>query len=121
MKRLLSILFLACLPLISLSCTRDATYILAAAYSDRILVAEDKEMIERMIECAVTGKCAHLSVMELLPSRKAFLVEAGTKVAARGGLFSFSNARKVHILEGKHSGEDGWVYDRMLCQDRSAP
>jgi len=47
------------------------------------------------------------SVMELLPSRKAFLVEAGTKVAVRGGLVPSSNARMVHILEGKHGSEKG--------------
>jgi hypothetical protein len=45
--------------------------------------------------------------MELLPSRKAFLVEAGTKVAVRGGLVPSSNARKVHIMEGKHGSEKG--------------
>ena len=115
-----SILFLALLPLISLSCTCDATYTLSAASGDRIPVAQDKETIERMIDCGITGKCVRPSVMELLPSRKAFLVDAGTKVAVRGGSFSFSNARKVHILEGKHSGEEGWVYDRMLSQGRSS-
>jgi hypothetical protein len=57
--------------------------------------------------------------MELLPSRKVFFVESGTKVVIKEGLFSFSDARRVHILEGRHSGEDGWVYDRMLYPDQS--
>ncbi len=120
MNRLPLILFLALLPLILLSCTREESYTVAAAYDGRILIAQDRDTMERMIDCAITGKCAHLSVMELLPSRKVFLVEAGTTVATRDGLFSFSNARKVHILEGEHRGEDGWVYDRMLSQDRGS-
>ena len=120
MKRFLAILLVAALPLISLSCTSDVTYTIAAAYDDRILVSQDKEMMERMIECAVTGKCAHLCVMELLPSRRVFTVEGGTKVEVKERLFSLSNARRVRILEGEHSGEDAWVYDRMLCQDRSS-
>jgi hypothetical protein len=120
MKRLSPILFLALFLPLSLSCTRDTTYKLAGAYEGRILVAQDKEMMERMIDCAITGKCEHLSVMELLPSRKVFLVEAGAEVVMRGGLFSFSNARMVRILEGEHSGQTGWVYDRMLCDDRSS-
>jgi hypothetical protein len=120
MKRLSPFLFLALLLLSSLSCTPDTTYTLAGTYEGSILVAQDKEMMERMVDCAITHKCEHLSVMELLPSKKVFLVEAGTEVAMSGGLFSFSNARRVHILEGEHSGQDGWVYDRMLCADRSS-
>lgn len=120
MKWIVSILFLALLPTFSISCSQDKTYNVAAGHDSRILVAHDRETMERMIECAITNKCSHLSVMELLPSQKVFLVEAGTKVAMKGGLFSFSNARRVHILEGTHSGQDGWVYDRMLCQDRTS-
>jgi hypothetical protein len=120
MKWIISILFLALLPAFAISCSQDTTYTVAAAHDSRILVAHDKETMERMIECAITNKCSHLSVMELLPSQKVFLVEAGTKVAMTGGPFSFSNARPVHILEGAHSGQDGWVYDRMLCQDRAS-
>jgi hypothetical protein len=120
MNRLPRILFLALLPLFLLSCTREENYTVAAAYDGRILIAQDKDTMERMIDCAITGKCGHLSVMELLPGGKVFLLQAGTSVAMRGGLFSFSNARKVHILEGEHRGEDGWVYDRMLCQDQSS-
>jgi hypothetical protein len=120
MKKLPSILFVALFPLVSLSCTRDAMYTIAATPSGMTLVAQDKETMERIIECAITGKCVRLSVMQLLPSRKVFLVEAGTKIAVERGLFSFSGARKVRVLEGEHSGQDGWVYDRTLCQDRSS-
>lgn len=120
MKWIISVLFLALLTAFSISCSQDTTYNLAAGRDSRILVAHDKETMERMIECAITSKCSHLSVMELLPSQKVFLVEAGTKVAMEGRPFSFSNARRVHILEGDHRGQDGWIYDRMLCQDRTS-
>jgi arabinogalactan endo-1,4-beta-galactosidase len=40
-------------------------------------------------------------------------------VVTTGGLFTFSDAIKVHILEGEHNGEYAWVYDRMLYQDKS--
>ena len=120
MKKFFPVLSLALLLPLLLSCTRDTTYTLAGSYEGRILVAQDQGMMEQMIECAITGRCERLSVMELLPTRKVFLVDAGTEVAMRGGLFSFSNARRVHILEGEHSGQDGWVYDRMLYKDRSS-
>ncbi len=120
MNRLGRLLFLALLPLVLVSCTHESTYTVAAAFDGRILVAQDKDTMERMIDCAITGKCAHLSVMELLPSQKVFLVEAGTTVSVRDGLLSFSNARRIHVLEGEHQGKDGWIYDRMLCEDRSS-
>ena len=113
-------LLLASFLLLSLSCTQEANYTVTAAYDSRVLVAQDKETMERLIECAVTRECKPWSVMELLPSRKAFFVESGTRVAAAGGLFTFSDAIKVHILEGEHSGEYAWVYDRMLYQDTSS-
>ena len=119
MKWLLSSLLLALLSLIPLSCTQDTNYTVTAVYDSRILVSQDKETMERMIDCAVTRNCDGLSVMELLPSRKVFFVESGTKVALKGGPFSFSDARKVRILEGQHSGEYAWVYDRMLYPDQS--
>ena len=119
MKWLFSILFFALLPLVPLSCTQDTNYTVTAVYDSRILVSQDKETMERMIYCAITRNCDGLSVMELLPSRKVFFVESGTKVVIKEGLFSFSDARRVHILEGRHSGEDGWVYDRMLYPDQS--
>jgi hypothetical protein len=97
-----SVLSLALLLTLVLSCTRDTSYTLAGAYEGRILVTQDQAMMERMIECAITGKCEHLSVMELLPTRRVFLIDAGTEVAMRGGLFSFSNARRVHIFVEGH-------------------
>jgi len=74
--------------------------------------------MERVVECAITRECAPGFVMELLPSRKVFFIESGTRVPMSGGLFSFSDAIKVHILEGEHRGEDAWVYDRMLYPDK---
>jgi hypothetical protein len=74
--------------------------------------------MERMIECGITGKCDGLYVMELLPSGKVFSVKAGTKVMTRDR-FSFSSARKIHILEGECSGKEGWVYERVLYAARS--
>ncbi len=120
MKRIGSLLFLALLPLTSQFCTRDATYVVMPSYDGRILFAHDKETMERMIDCAITGRCDRLSIMELLPTRRVFLVDGGTKVATSEGFFSLSNVRRVRILEGVHGGEEGWVYDRMLCRDRSS-
>ncbi len=119
MKWLLRIFIIASLPLLLLSCSQDASYTVTAAYDSRILVAQDKETMERLIECAVTHECEPWSVMELLPSRKAFFIKSGTKVVVKGGLFAFSDATKVHILEGEHGGEDAWAYNRMLYQDKS--
>ena len=35
--------------------------------------------------------------------------------------FSLSDVKKVRILDGEHSGKEGWVYERMLCKDQSSP
>ncbi len=118
MKRLSPVLLLAFLPFFSLSCTHDTTYTLAGAYEGRILVAQEKEMMERMVDCAVARRCDHLSIMELLPSGRVFLVEAGTEVTTAEGPLAFSDIRKVRIQDGDHRGETAWVYDRMLHQDR---
>jgi len=120
MKWLLATFFVALLlPLVLLSCTQDANYTVTAVYDGRILLAQDKETMERVIECAITRECEPWFVMELLPSRKVFFVKSGTKVVIKGGLFTLSDTIKVHILEGEHGGEDAWVYDRMLYQDKS--
>ena len=112
-------LLLASFLLLSLSCTQESNYTVTTLYDSRILVAQDKETMERVIECAITHECEPWFVMELLPGRKVFFVKSGTKVATSGGLFTFSDAIKVHILEGEHSGEYAWVYDRMLYEDKS--
>ncbi len=111
-------LLLASFMLLSASCTQEANYTVTAVYDSRILVAQDKETMERVIDCAITGECKPGFVMELLPGRKVFFVESGTKVVIRGGLFTFSDAIKVHILDGEHGGIDAWVYNRMLYQDK---
>ncbi len=118
MKWFFAALFPALLLLLLASCTQDSHYIVTASFDNRILVAQDKETMERMIDCAIARRCEGFSIMELLPSRKVFFVESGTKVVIKGGLFSFSDARRVHILQGAHHNEDGWVYDRMLYQDQ---
>ena len=33
--------------------------------------------------------------------------------------FSLSDVKKVRILDGEHSGKEGWVYERMLCRTSS--
>ena len=118
MKWLSSALFPALFFLFLASCTQDSCYTVAASFDSRILVSRDKETMERMIDCAVARRCEGLSIMELLPSRKVFFVESGTRVAIRGGLFSFSDAKRVHILQGPHQNEDAWVYDRTLYPDQ---
>jgi hypothetical protein len=102
----------------SLSCSRDTIVTVSSAYDGEALVAEDRDTMERLIDCAITRNCDHLSVMGLLAERKAFLVETGTKVIVSNGL-AFSMARKIRILEGEHSGKEGWVYERALRSDRS--
>ncbi len=74
--------------------------------------------MERLIDCAITRNCDHLSAMELLAKRKVFRVETGTKVLVNYGL-TFSRARKIRILEGEYSGKEGWVYEGTLRPDRS--
>ena len=102
-----------------ISCTQESNYTVTSVYSSRVLVARDKGTMERAIECAITRQCGRGVVMELLPSGKAFFVQSGTRVAARAELFAFSDAIKVHILDGEHRGEDAWVYNRMLDQGES--
>lgn len=101
-----------------LSCNRDITYRLSAAYGSKVAVAEDKETMERIIDCAVTRNWDHLSLPELLAKREVFLVENGSQVIMMGG-FTFSRARKVRILEGDFIGKEGWVYERMLVRDHT--
>ena len=105
---------------LTLSCSRDTTLTLSSTYDARVLVAQDKVVMERIIDCAVTRTCDRLPVMELLPSGNVFLVATGTKVMMRDS-FSLSDVKKVRILDGEHSGKEGWVYERMLCEDQSSP
>ena len=116
MKLSSPVLLIVQLSLSLLSCTQEATYTVTGVYDDRILVSQNKETMERVIECAVTRECQPGFVMELLPTRKVFFLKSGTKVTTRVGLFAFSDAIKVHILDGEHRGEDAWVYDRMLYE-----
>lgn len=98
------------------SCGRDVICTLSNVHDSQVLVAEDKGVMEGMIDCAFTRDCDHRSVMGLLPSQKVFLVEPGTRVMVSSG-FTFSSARKIHLLEGPYSGREGWVYGRMLSGD----
>jgi hypothetical protein len=118
MKVLSSVIVFAVLLAFVLSCSQNTTFTLSSAYGTKVLVAHDKDVMERMIACGITGECDGLCVMELLPSGKVFSVKAGTKVMVRDG-FSFSHARKIHILEGECSGKEGWVYDRALYEAHS--
>jgi hypothetical protein len=97
----------------SLSCSHDTTFTLSSIYNGRALVAEDRDTMERLIDCAITRTCDGLSAMDLLAKRKVFRVETGTKVMVKDG-FTFSMARKIRILEGEHNGKEGWVYERTL-------
>jgi len=118
MKLLSSVMLLVFILTFTPSCSRDTTFRLSNAYGTKVLVAQDQDVVDRMIECGISGKCEGLCVMELLPSGKIFSVRAGTRVIARGG-FSFSSVRKIHILEGEYSGKEGWVYERLLSETRS--
>jgi hypothetical protein len=113
MKKLFPAVLLSVVLVFLLSCSRSTTFTLSTAYGANIFVAQDKDVMERIIECGIAGKCDGLCVMELLPTEKVFSVKAGCRVMTRDG-FSFSHARKVRILEGKWHGKEGWVYDRVL-------
>jgi hypothetical protein len=116
MKALISTIVFVVLLSLTVSCGRDTTLVLSSAHDAVVLVAQEKEVMEHLIDCAITGVCNRPSAAELLPSRGVFLVSAGTRVAVNVG-FTFSAARKIHILEGDYSGREGWVYERMLCKD----
>ncbi len=113
MKALSSILLVVVLVALAISCSHDNTLTLSSASGIKVPVAQNKDVMERMIDCAVTGKCEGVCTMELLPTGEVFFVRVGTRVMMTGG-FSFSSARKVRVLEGECSGKEGWVYDRML-------
>jgi hypothetical protein len=99
---------------VTLSCGRDTTFTLSSAGTE-VVIARDKEVMESMVDCAVAGECKGLRTMELLPSGKAFVVKAGTRVATETTVFAFSNVRKVRVLDGDRRGSEGWIYDRILC------
>ena len=113
MKALSSILLFVVLVALTVSCSHDTTFTLSSAQGIKVPVAQDKAVMERMIDCAIVGKCEGVCTMELLPGGEVFFVRAGTRVMTTGGL-SFSSARKIRVLEGECSGKEGWVYDRML-------
>jgi hypothetical protein len=116
MNKFILVIILSLLSVTFLSCTRDTNYTLSAT-DVRILILKDKEMMEYLIDCSITRQCTRIPVMELLYNKKAFLLEAGTNVTMTDRPFSFSHAKSIHVLEGVHSGQDGWVYDRMLYRD----
>jgi hypothetical protein len=120
MKLLAPILSILLLSVILTSCTRDTKYTVTALNDNSILVTKDKETMERMVDCAITRHCEGISVMKLLPSGKAFFVPTGTDVTMKTGLISLSDVRKIHILNGPHNGQDVWVYNRMLYQDKNS-
>ena len=113
MKVSSSILLLVVLLALTVSCSHETTFTLSSTYAIKVPVAQNKDVMERMIDCAITGKCEGVCAMEFLPSGEIFFVRAGTRVMTTGGL-SFSSARKIRVLEGEYSGKEGWVYDRML-------
>ena len=119
MKVSFSTLLLAVLVALTVSCSRDATFTVSSAYQGRVAVAEDKDTMERIIDCAITQNGDHLSAMELLPKGTVFRVATGTKVRVEGFTFSSSRARKIRILEGEYSGKEGWVYAASLRPDTS--
>jgi hypothetical protein len=119
MSRIISVIFLFLLPLFSFSCTRDTTFTVSAANHDKILVAKDKATMEYLIDCSITHNCERVPVMSLLYDRQVFILDGGSKVTLTERFLSFSHAKRVHVLEGAHTGQDGWVYDRMLFHDRS--
>ncbi len=97
----------------SCSCSHDTVVTLSSAYGDRVLVAEDRTTMESMIDCTVARDCDHLSGRHLLAQGKIFLVDTGTRVAMEDG-FTLSAARSIRVLEGRHAGKTGWIYERTV-------
>ncbi len=113
MKVLSSTLLFVVLVALTLSCSHETTFTLSSAYGIKVPITQNKDLMERMIDCAITGKCDGLCTMERLPSGEVFFVKVGTRVMTTGGL-SLSSARKIRVLDGECSGKEGWIYDRML-------
>ena len=111
MKILFFLMAFGLLLAFAVSCS-DTIFTLSTECDRTVLIAQDKDTMEHMIDCGITGKC-DLSMMELLYKGKVFRVDAGTRVMAANS-FTSSDARKVKILDGDHSGKSGWVYERML-------
>ncbi len=95
------------------SCTRQTTFTLSYGDNRSVIVAEDLETMRKLIEVSATGKYEDLSLADLFSKQKVFLVQAGTKVEVKGAHLFGRNVR-IHILEGEHSGMDGWVHKNML-------
>lgn len=94
-------------------------FIVSSAYQGRVLVAEEKDTMERIIDGAITRSGDPLTVTTLLPKGKVFRVASGTKVSVEGFTFSASRAKKIRILEGEKSGKEGWIYAALLRPDPS--
>jgi hypothetical protein len=102
----------------SSSCSHDTVFTLSSAYGDKVLIAEDRTTMESTIDCAIAKDCGQLSVRHLLAEGKVFLVDTGTRVAMEDG-FTLSSARRIRVLEGRHAGKTGWIYDRTVRLGRS--
>ena len=98
---------------IAFSCEGDRGYRLSSASGNRIYVAQDKVIMEQIIEDGIRLHADSASTAHLVAEGRVFSVGDGRKVARLEG-FSFSQATKIRILEGSHAGQEGWVYERML-------
>jgi hypothetical protein len=113
MKVSSSILLFVVFAALTVSCSHDTTFTLSSVNGIKVPVAQSRDVMERMIDCAFAGKCDGVCTMELLPKGEVFFVRPGTRVTTTGGL-TFASARKIRVLDGECSGKEGWVYDRML-------
>ena len=109
--------FLIALALASLlSCSHSGELTLASPSGDAVFISQERETMERLIECALTQECGEISLMALLAQRKVFRVTCGTRVELQDA-FTFSSVRRIRVLDGQYAGKNGWVYERMLCAD----
>jgi hypothetical protein len=107
-------IFIVSLSLVS--CGRDSVYRVSSLSGGDVIVAQEKDTMESIIDCAIARRCKDVSVMEMLRNGKVFRVDPGTRVVTMER-FAFSEARKVRVLEGDGSGRSGWVFDRVLVAD----
>jgi hypothetical protein len=116
--RFLLLVSLALFTSVCMSCSHESVYKITTAYDTKTLVTRDKLTMEKLIDCSITRQCGHETVMELFPGRQALFLKSGTRVTVTVSMFAFSDAVRVHVLEGEHAGEDVWVYNRILNSDK---
>jgi hypothetical protein len=94
---------------------REAVFTVSAVSHGKILVAYEKETVEDMVECALRSRCDFELALRRFASGSMFFIEPGTRVSTNDGL-TFSNVRRVRILNGLHEGKEVWINSHLLMK-----